>query len=552
MSAPQGAFYWNGVKALLHASYSLSLGVTPGVATMAIPPQPTGIAMEGVLLIRFGAVSIQFPDCRVIKFDFHQDQSGRKYWLLHIADGRWRWRYGIANAFHNRRLSNGLLDDDSKKQPRDLAKLLASAIGIQNMDVSALPNDALPFVDWEWKERPDTILAQLCESLGCRIAYNANGKVRVVKRGVGSALNKTNAIEHQIAIDPGEIPEKLVFVAGRSLWNQDLELEAVGEDVDGKIRLIEDLSYAPVGGWKISDPPRFACLLKGPNKKLQQLAQSSVFRWFRPKVPFFIGGRHVKELWQILPLNGFQLVPTDNFGFVAKFAPDNFITMPPWAYGDWLKQHDDNLPTTINVAGNLVDVQAGIMTGGFGIDQERGIIQFGQPMILNDPEGWRIPAKLKIRCAISYRDLKTRQCEHWTMEKAIPNGSKKCKPRYLVKEELAFRQGRDIATGKLNGPVWDNLKDLTSLATHYLKQLESEYQTQTPEVVTLPGFVPVTVDGAIQQVRWWVTEAGAPFTQVSRNTEMSPPGGSWFERRFFEDATREIFDGHRDARRPPI
>lgn len=548
--AVQGAFYWGGVRALLHGSYTLGLGVTPGLATLAIPPQPNGVSMTGTLSIRYGSTSIEFPDCRVVKLDFHADGSGRKFWMLHIADGRWKWRYGVINGYYNRRLSNGLLDEVSKKTPRDLVKLLAEAIGIRRIDVSALPNKSFPFTDWEWKDRPDTLLAQILDSFACRLAYNAKGDVRVVVVGKGAALPKENALDYQIGIDPSESPEKLVFVAGRSHWNVDVDLEPVGEELNGEIRPIDKLTYAPIAGWKIGDIPRFTCL---KNKRMQQQAQKCIWRWFRPKVPFKIGNRNVDELWQVLPMPGYQLIPTDNFGFVEEYSKDNFLTQPPWVYGEYIKNSESYKPTAIAAGGNLIDVAAGIITHGFGVDSERGLIQFSRPMYLIDQATGSIaPPKIKVRAAFGYRDKRTRQFEHWSREFALPNGTKGTKPRYIVREDLGYREGRDIAAGKLDGPVWNNDKDLIDLANHYFAETKREYEVQTPEVATLPGFHNVRVDGAIHTVRWWVGEDGKPYTQVTRNTEQSPAGLSWSDRRFYEDVTREIIDGHRGARRQPV
>ena len=93
---------------------------------------------------------------------------------------------------------------------------------------------------------------------------------------------------------------------------------------------------------------------------------------------------------------------------------------------------------------------------------------------------------------------------------------------------------------------------MIDLANHYFAETKREYEVQTPEVATLPGFHNVRVDGAIHTVRWWVGEDGKPYTQVTRNTEQSPAGLSWSDRRFYEDVTREIIDGHRGARRQPV
>lgn len=528
----QGVFLWNGVRALMSASYTLSLGVTPGVATLAIPPQPNGVQMQGTLTIQYGTTKIQFPDCRVGKIDFHADGSGRKYWLLHILDGRWRWRFGIAKAWQNRRLTNGFLDPEGRSRPQELAKMLADAVGIKNLDVSEIDNNTFPFADWEWRERPDLLLEQLCESFGCRMCYNANGKARVVRLGKGVPIPTTNALEYQKLLDPAEIPTELTFVAGRSVWNADIPLEAVGEEPTSEIRPIDKLSYKPVGGWGISDPPRFTCL-ELVNPKLQQFAQRSVFRWYRPKLPFMVGPHKVEHLWQILPWNNYQLVPTDNMAAVGQYSKDSFMTQPVWGWGRWLKHHENFRPVFVDVAGNLVRVSNDIVISGIGIDTERGIVQFSETMLLIDAKGWRVPAEMKVRVATSVRDYKTRAFHHWTKTRKIgPTGTK---PAYIVREEIAYRSGRDVISGPNFGKEFNNEEDLESAAKYALDQAMYQFQLQAPEVATLPGFVPAMTDGAIQQVRWSVDESGRPTTFIARNTEWSPPGGTWSERRYYQD-----------------
>jgi hypothetical protein len=47
------------------------------------------------------------------------------------------------------------------------------------------------------------------------------------------------------------------FVGGPLTFVTAVRLDAVGEDIDGSIVPIDDLSYTPVGGWGKSTPPYF-------------------------------------------------------------------------------------------------------------------------------------------------------------------------------------------------------------------------------------------------------------------------------------------------------
>ena len=58
----------------------------------------------------------------------------------------------------------------TEKKPQALATLCLQAMGEDDYDVSALPNDARPEIDWSY-QNPAEALQQLCDKLGCRVTY---------------------------------------------------------------------------------------------------------------------------------------------------------------------------------------------------------------------------------------------------------------------------------------------------------------------------------------------------------------------------------------------
>ena len=59
--APQGLFYFAGIRALLSGSFTLTPGISPSVATLTIPPQPNAILRAGSLVLTYGATQLVFP-----------------------------------------------------------------------------------------------------------------------------------------------------------------------------------------------------------------------------------------------------------------------------------------------------------------------------------------------------------------------------------------------------------------------------------------------------------------------------------------------------------
>jgi len=111
----------------------------------------------------------------------------------------------------------------------------------------------------------------------------STGNVRLIPTGVGADLPTGAVMDISAAFDPPEMPDKIAILCGHTRYQCDFELEAVGKDTDGKIKLINDLSYMPAGGWFTADMPKFSCITAA---NARELAQETVLRWYRIKVPF--------------------------------------------------------------------------------------------------------------------------------------------------------------------------------------------------------------------------------------------------------------------------
>ena len=149
--------------------------------------------------------------------------------------------------------------------------------------------------------------------------------------------------------------------------------------MDGQIKLIDDLSYAPnqpanPGGWEMSDAPDS---FEGINddEKLR-LARRTVYRWYRINVGDFSVIEHVE---QILPLFN-RLVDAEELEDGTIREKESFC------YGRW---HDDDSETEGNTIDDIeninrdnveTDHQDTIVTYNFSLDRNRGIVRFSRPV----------------------------------------------------------------------------------------------------------------------------------------------------------------------------
>lgn len=334
---PRGLMSWPGVAQIERGSFTFTQGINPSVATIEILPQdPSTIPLDGTLTITFGDVQLDFPDSRIDVASFDYSPQGL-IWRLNIYDRRWKWKfagaYGPVSGWWNQRFAAiqpapqdwqlgyvqlGSVNPDTLQTPQQMAEMLLAAMGEASWDVSALPNNSLPEAVWD-NDNPAQLLQDLCESLGSRVVLGLDNMVRIVQHGVGSDL-PAGGVEHESdVVDPPEIPDSILVVGGRTRYQVDFLLEAVGLDVDGVVKPIGQLSYAPnpkdpttlggfgsilsldpevgfgeIDGWEQLDilpentPPRIAkaYLLGGTSNQVnpRYLARQTVWRWWRISV----------------------------------------------------------------------------------------------------------------------------------------------------------------------------------------------------------------------------------------------------------------------------
>ncbi len=159
-----------GVGQIVSLSATISHGISPSVFTLVIAPQDDFEGAAGDLVLFDGQATIRLVDCKVDRHTFEYNAAGQ-IWRLQLLDRRWKWRWGAISGFYNARNDDNTIKQlpGNEQTPQQLARLCLAAMGETNFDVSQLPNDARPTVEWDF-DLPAETLASLCDQLACRVS----------------------------------------------------------------------------------------------------------------------------------------------------------------------------------------------------------------------------------------------------------------------------------------------------------------------------------------------------------------------------------------------
>lgn len=530
-----------GISVILGCDGTLTHGISPSIFTIRTIPHTNFVAGVGNLTLSFGSDSLTFRDCALDLATLEVNEGGSE-WTLNILDRRWKWQYGEISGWYNRRLEDGTIDKETEKNPQELATLLLEAMGEQRSDVSALPMQPRPEVRWQF-DNPAEELASLCDELKCRIVLGLDNRVRLWKLGDGKDLPQGGTVSGGgRGFDTSVMPSALKIVGGPIRYQSKLKLEAVGEDTDGKIKLIDDLSYKPDGGWESlgEDLEFFAVTdtykIDGVEVQCRELAKRSVYRWYRIKEqaegglkpPGFDGTFKIEKREQLLPLgNGLIDATTDPDG--------RTIPKPPEITGEWYGFGEDDEPIT----------RGSRYRDSFSVDAATGVVRFSNPVYLLDEDDSTIQeAELYLTTSYSITDPATRGLYHFTRERKTPRSKAKTKPLIIRRPEIdrTIKQYYDQVTKPRGNPA-DNRKVVEKESDHYLDAAMKEFETDETLTLEYAGLVFLGLDGLTSQVSWTLGNGQAAVTKASQGDEHDIYTPSYAERRRTEaDKSRADFN----------
>lgn len=502
---------------------TLGHGITPTGGTIEFLPQAYAPDFAGTLRLTDGTRSVSFENVHLDAPYTQRDTNGLQVITCRILDRRWLWQFGEIYGRYNYRDTGNNLTINSEKTPRQLATLLLEAMNEADYDVSQLPNDTRPEVEWIG-DNPAAELQELAESLGCHVVLKLDNTVSLLPVGTGADLPTNFVITRAHGFDPAEIPEKLKVITGPYRFQQKFELEAVGKDTDGTIKPIDDLSYTPSGGWSAESP--YFLLAGSTDAQARALAKETVWKWYRIVDDFtVVDYSDTDKLRDILPVDDF-LVDQDTD------ADGNYIPKKAFVEGSYWEEYPGKTSPT-----NTTGTKYKPYFGSWSLDRDRGIVIFSDPVLKIDA-GTFIPAELFFTCSFNARNSTNRQTVRYARYRTLTGG--------IPGTVQIVRRDEIIPTTKQNydsngdpTTITDNETAVQDEADYQLDAAQVKYQDVTTDDGEQFGIFSISPDGAIQQVQWSVVVNQGAKTRASRNTEFNWKVPSYEESRRIQE-TKEF------------
>jgi hypothetical protein len=191
-----------------------------------------------------------------------------------IVDRRWTWQWGFIIGEYNQEDEEGVPVQEVSLY--DLIKLCFAALDEYDYSLIDIPR-AWPPVSWEY-ENPGKALIDLCEKYALNIGYDYDNFIVIAPCTYERAIDRIEISDEDSGIGGDILPSRAIVVGGRCIDQVTFyDLVPVGEDTDGTIKRIEDLSYKPDGiDWGDEIKYGFSNIPDYNNKKR---ADKCIFKW---------------------------------------------------------------------------------------------------------------------------------------------------------------------------------------------------------------------------------------------------------------------------------
>lgn len=544
---PAALLFFPGLTGVKSWSVTWGTGIVPSIFVVECVPQEDLPTDPHTVLITYGDdVELEFPFCIIDQATVRRDAGGMVTSVT-IKDRRWTWKFQESiDGRYNLRNQDGSVWEPSRKSPQDLASLLLEKMGEDEFDVSALPNDSSPKVEWAFANAAEE-LQRLVTSLGCLVVLSVEENVvNIVPKGEGEDLPDGGSRTITVGITSPEKPDNIVVVAAPTRYETAFQLgQAVGEEFDGSIVPITKLSYSPKDGngnaidWGFEDPiaGQFGNVTADPkwvgtgpyqfstqllaNAHARELARKCIFKWYQA-TQTLSGFETAAGSWQIRNSaievsNLYQVLPWET-ARVENFVDTDGIERPKPAI----------------VFGNFFDLSPDLQTingyhqwpYGFEIDTTHGVVKLSRPA-LKLSAGASPPLstpKLAVLVGHYVKDPETLVEDRQSFDAGVPSDSPDGVQELGVGDFIEHRHdlARTVVTKYDNNWVPNSADDNfdtveTELGFVYFAVLSRFISFPTLNV-EYAGIIPIEVDGAIQQVTWKSGPGGA-ITIAGRNVE---------------------------------
>lgn len=495
----------SGVVGIQRLVYTATHGFLGGIAVVTCIPQVIASARVSVGWTD-GINTVLLTNCLIKHMATKKGPQGETLMVLQIHDRRWRWDFETALGQWNIANDDGSLDTATQISARELVSRLFSEGMGETVDCTAIPSDDYPFVDFQG-EKARVACERLLSRYGCDIAFDVGtDSFVVVKLGTGATLPTSAVMTYGLSAGFNPWPDNIRIYCGRTIFETMFELEAVGEDLDGTIKPIAELSYMPTGGWPGGNPKEL--IPQTSDKRAYGLANKTVGKWFRIKnvvgggltIP---GGITLPAIEHALPLRGTRLL---TFGTGSEQYGS-----PPLLEGVFVTVSEGGPSQQFVNSANWTQYD-----GGFTVDRERGIVQTSTPVWkLNGAGDAFVEASLFLTISHYVQDEQKQFLRYYKSANIASNGV----PTETRVRENYWGMVRGVyEDGSLTDTI-DNQSALDSLIDLELTAWAAGYVALEATTAVYGGVQYITLGGQIRVVQWTVDHNAGARTVASQNTE---------------------------------
>jgi len=479
------------------AEMSLSLGVSPDVGTLVFPATDAGrIPKTGSLVLRDGrGGSVTITHVYALEGTL-EEMPGTKEISVQVADLRLLWKWASVRGVYNEPNADG-----TENQEVDTQGLIEACL-------TALPNIASSWLEcpsgiylpvrWQ-RESAAAALQALCDATALGVALAPDGRVYVSPLYAGGpALPGGGVTARQTTQTAAVTPAAIRIVGAPVVDEETFSLEAVGVEIDGTVRAVDNLSYTPSHGWA-TEPLTFPNIAAGTYNSIaytadeaRELATRSVWRWY--SCGFTAAQR--KRYLPFLP----ALARTDTIDGVEGRGE-------PWVLASY--GHFDG---TI-----WQKVAKTYIAEGWTLDSANGIVKFLRPLFDVQTDGEKATRlaepDIELRAAFERWDTANSCRELYEYSHTLAGGVSGTE---LVHKAAELREYR-IGSSSQNGT------HLNTYAAKVAVRLAQEFSRAGPAARVYPRIVNQTPRGTLRAVRWSVSPTGGASTRIEQNFDTPPP-----------------------------
>lgn len=557
----QARVSYPGIEQVEAFSGSMGIGITPGQFSLVIKPQPYSSFPEiGDLTLTYNDQTIVFGGCRVNIGSTTVNEGGQVMNLV-LNDWRWRWAYETVSVRANVRRKDGsiniltntdtggqfpvnsddIIGNPTRTIPQICYYYLELPLGV-GIDASIVDQNLTPFIDW-YHVNAAQALMQMIEPLGLTIAVPTSpGNIRIVRLGEGQNLPDGPWTSIGESFQPPPRPKEVVVMFGPSKYEMERKLIYVGLDLNGDVKPLKDLSYAPDssapdGGFldvfdrNLDD--LFANDPEGPAKQEKlEAARQSIFKWFvlQPiTTKFTHQGLDIRHVEQLLPIDSTLARKRKLYG--EDVETDSFI----WGIFEQPDETgENNIPggTTIQPSHNPDTDRRLIYRGGMTVDGQRGIFKASSPIVRYDSAYNYQLADIRARFGCNIRHL-------YDGHHAFSDFFEPVDPDSPI-EQIQMYRPELVHAYYFDGTTNEN--EIKPEAQYYLDILKNQFNYTPGRVAVYVGWIPVDMDGMIQSFTYEMNASGANLTVQYGTDVLNRNQLSYRERRYYERISQAVKD----------